>query len=65
MKLYNSIGPNPKVVRMFMAEKGIELPKTEVDIRGGENRRGPYLEKNPSPRLSGEREGPIASAMGG
>jgi hypothetical protein len=22
MQLYNSIGPNPKVVRMFMAEKG-------------------------------------------
>jgi glutathione S-transferase len=48
MKLYNSIGPNPKVVRIFMAEKGIELPKVEVDIRGGENRRRPYLEKNPS-----------------
>src|SRR5579864_4823615 len=48
MKLYNSIGPNPKAVRMFMAEKGIELPKVEIDIRGGENRREPYLEKNPS-----------------
>ena len=36
MRLYNSIGPNPKVVRMFMAEKGIELPKTEIDIRGGQ-----------------------------
>src|SRR6266478_810422 len=47
MKLYNSIGPNPRVVRMFMAEKGIELPKVEVDIRGGENRREPYLSKNP------------------
>jgi len=35
MKLYNSIGPNPKVVRMFMAEKGIELSKTEIDIRAG------------------------------
>lgn len=48
MQLYNSIGPNPKVVRMFMAERGIELPKVEVDIRGGENRREPYLSKNPS-----------------
>lgn len=48
MKLYNSVGPNPKVVRMFMAEKGIELPKVEVDIRGGENRREPYLSKNPN-----------------
>ena len=32
MKLYTSIGPNPKAVRMFMAEKGIELPKVEVDL---------------------------------
>ena len=47
MKLYNSIGPNPLVVRMLMAERGIELPKTEVDLRGGENRREPYLSKNP------------------
>lgn len=51
MKLYNSIGPNPKTVRMFMAEKGIELPKVEVDLMGGENRREPYLAKNPSGQL--------------
>jgi glutathione S-transferase len=48
MKLYNSIGADPKIVRMFMAEKGVELPMVEVDIRGGENRREPYLQKNPS-----------------
>lgn len=51
MKLYNSIGPNPKTVRMFMAEKGIELPKVEVDLMGGENRREPYLGRNPSGQL--------------
>ena len=51
MKLYNSIGPNPRVVRMFMAEKGIELPKVEVDLMGGENRREPYVAKNPSGTL--------------
>ncbi len=27
MKFYNSIGPNPRVVKMFMAEKGIEIPQ--------------------------------------
>jgi len=27
MKLYDAIGPNPRIVRMFMAEKGIEVPK--------------------------------------
>lgn len=48
MKLYNSIGPNPRAVRIFMAERGIELPKVEVDIRGGENRQAAYLAKNPS-----------------
>lgn len=51
MKLYNSLGPNPRVVRMFMVEKGIEMPMEEVDLRGGDNRRGPYLEKNPAGQL--------------
>jgi glutathione S-transferase len=48
MQLYNSIGPNPRAVRMFMAERGVDLPKVEVDLRGGENRREPYLSKNPA-----------------
>jgi glutathione S-transferase len=48
MKFYNSIGPNPRVVRMFMAEKGIDIPKVEVDLRGGENRREPYNKLNPA-----------------
>jgi glutathione S-transferase len=49
MKLYNSVGPNPRMVRMFMAEKGFDVPKVEVDLRGGENRREPYATKvNPA-----------------
>ncbi len=47
MKLYDSIGPNPHTVRMFMAEKGIELEKQTVDLRSGENREGAYLKVNP------------------
>lgn len=48
MKLYNSIGPNPRMVRMFMAEKDIRIDTQDVDIRGGENRREPYVsEVNP------------------
>ncbi len=47
MKLYDSVGPNPRVVRMFMAEKGIEMPKQTVDLRGGENRQEPHLQRNP------------------
>jgi glutathione S-transferase len=46
MKFYNSIGPNPRVVRMFMAEKGIDIPREEVDLLKGDNRRQPYLQKN-------------------
>src|SRR5262249_35838907 len=42
MKLYDSIGPNPRIVRVFMAEKGNEMPKQTVDLRGGENRQGAH-----------------------
>ena len=47
MKLYDSVGPNPRVVRMFMAEKGIEMPKQTVDLRKGENRETEHLKRNP------------------
>jgi len=47
MKLYDSIGPNPQIVRMFMAEKGIEVPKQTVDLLRGENREAPHLKRNP------------------
>ncbi len=46
MKFYNSLGPNPRVVRIFMAEKGITIPFEEIDIMKGDNRREPYLQKN-------------------
>ena len=49
MKFYNSVGPNPQVVKMFMAEKGLDMPRVEVDLRGGENRQEPYTSKvNPA-----------------
>ena len=51
MLLYDSVGPNPRVVRMFAAERGIELQKTKVDLRGGENRQAPYMAKNPAGQL--------------
>jgi glutathione S-transferase len=47
MKFYNSIGPNPHVVRMFMAEKGLKIPFVEIDLMKGENRKEPYLNVNP------------------
>ena len=48
MKLYQSIGPNPRVVNMFLAEKGVDLERAPIDLMGGENRREPYLSKNPA-----------------
>ncbi len=51
MKLYTSIGPNPRAVRMFMAEKGIEIPLEKVDLMGAENRRPPYTTKNPAGQI--------------
>jgi glutathione S-transferase len=51
MKLLTSIGPNPRTVRMFLLEKGIDLPTVEIDLMGGENRRPPYNERNPAGQL--------------
>jgi glutathione S-transferase len=48
MQFYDSIGPNPRVPRIFMAEKNVTIPKIAVDIRGGENRRADYLAVNPA-----------------
>lgn len=48
MKLYTSIGPNPAVVAMFLAEKGVKLDEVQIDLMGGENRQEPYKAKNPA-----------------
>lgn len=48
MKLYeNSQAPNARRVRMFLAEKGIEVETVQVDIINGENLRAEFLSKNP------------------
>ncbi|MEQ8661673.1 MAG: glutathione S-transferase family protein [Gammaproteobacteria bacterium] len=51
MKLLNSFGPNPRLVRMFAIEKGIELPAEDLDLLGGDNRAAPYLAKNPGGQM--------------
>jgi glutathione S-transferase len=51
MKLYNSMGPNPHVVRMFLAEKGLSIPLEQVDLMKGENRQPPHLSRNPAGQL--------------
>lgn len=42
MKLYTSIGPNPHMVRMFAAEKGLSLDMVQIDLLAGENRQPVY-----------------------
>ena len=48
MKLYDcAVAPNPRRARMFIAEKGIEVPKIEIDILSGGNLKPDYFSVNP------------------
>ncbi len=48
MKLHEFPGaPNPKKVRVYLAEKGIQVDSVPVDIITGENRKPEFLKKNP------------------
>jgi len=48
MKLHDSASaPNPRRVRIFLAEKGVSVPVVPVDIAKAENREPPFLAKNP------------------
>ena len=48
MKLYDSkMAPNPRRVRVFLAEKGIDVPTVQVDIAKAENKKPEFLALNP------------------
>ena len=51
MKLFNSMGPNPHIVRMYAAELGITLELEEIDLMAGDNRKPGYLATNPAGQL--------------
>jgi glutathione S-transferase len=51
MKLFNSMGPNPRAVRMFIAELGDSVDMHEVDIMSAENRGEDYFKINPGGQL--------------
>lgn len=52
MKLYDSTGaPNPRRVRVFLAEKGIAVPLVQVDMRSGEHKTAEFLKKHPSGKI--------------
>lgn len=48
MQLYDcAIAPNPRRLRIFLAEKGLKIPMTEVDLIAGENLGESFLTINP------------------
>ena len=48
MKLYDStLAPNPRRVRIFLAEKGVDVPKVQVDLGKAESRQPEFLARNP------------------
>jgi glutathione S-transferase len=48
MKIYNSpVAPNPRRVRIFLAEKGISVPYEDIDIVKAVNREPEFRRKNP------------------
>ena len=47
MKLFDMTdAPNPRRVRVFLAEKGIDIEKVQIDIFGGENLGAEFLAVN-------------------
>ncbi|MGB6863962.1 MAG: glutathione S-transferase N-terminal domain-containing protein, partial [Pseudolabrys sp.] len=52
MKLYDSnFAPNPRRVRIFLAEKGIAVPTERVDIARQEHKTPEYAAINPLQRM--------------
>ena len=47
MKLYDATTPSTRRVQIFLAEKGIDVPREEVDLFEGGSRTPEFLAKNP------------------
>jgi len=47
MKLYQSLGPNPRVVLMYLAETNVQVDRRFVDIMAAENRQPDFCSKSP------------------
>ncbi len=48
MKIHEyTMAPNPRRVRIFLAEKGITVPNEQVDLMAAKNREPEFLAKNP------------------
>jgi glutathione S-transferase len=52
MKLYNAnLAPNPRRVRIFLAEKGVAMPTVEVDLARLEQKSAAFAALNPFQRV--------------
>lgn len=48
MKIYEmKIAPNPRRVRIFLAEKGVTVPFEQLDTFRGDTKTSEFLGKNP------------------
>lgn len=66
MKLYQSLGPNPRVVLMYLAETGVAIDRQFVDIMAAENRQPDFCAKSPlghTPLLELDDGGCIAESI--
>ncbi|MBN8844409.1 MAG: glutathione S-transferase family protein [Sphingomonadales bacterium] len=66
MILYQSLGPNPRVVLMYLAETGVGVDRRFVDIMAAENRRPDFCAKSPlghTPLLELDDGGCIAESI--
>ena len=48
MKLYNTPmpAPNPRRVRVFLAEKGVEVPLVDLALQKGEHKAAEHVARN-------------------
>ena len=52
MKLYFfPVAPNPTKVRVYLGEKGIDVPHELVNLREGQQSKPDFLAKNPMAKL--------------
>ena len=47
MRLFDAVGPNPRVLRMFLCEKAIDIPAEVLVLSIGEGRSREHLARNP------------------
>ena len=42
-QIYDTFGMNPRTLRFFLLEKGLDVPRREMDILAAENRQPAFL----------------------